>query len=75
MRNPRIAEIASAVFKVPIDQLDEETGIGSVEGWDSLAHLEFIFRVEEALQVRFPMSRILGFATLGDFDRELERLR
>lgn len=75
MRNPRLAEIASAVFKVPIEQLGQETGVGSVEGWDSLAHIEFIFRVEEAFQVRFPMSRILSFATLGDFDREIERMR
>lgn len=74
LRNRRLAEIAATVFKVPVASLNADTAIGSIAAWDSLTHLELVFAVEEAFGVRFLMSRILGFASLGDFELELEHM-
>jgi acyl carrier protein len=62
------------VFRVPPETLSPETGVGSIESWDSLTHIELIFRIEEAFSVRFATDRLLGFATLSDIESELERL-
>lgn len=72
MRNDRLREIAAKVFRVTTDRLSAETAVGSIEAWDSLTHLELIFRLEEAFGVRFEMQRIAEMRSLGEIETELE---
>jgi acyl carrier protein len=37
------------------------------EGWDSLAHIQLIFSVEQKLGVKFSTSETLSLKNIGDF--------
>lgn len=46
--------------------LTDETTAADIEGWDSLAHMELIFRVESFFSIRFAMGEINSFANVGE---------
>jgi len=75
LRNDRLLKIAAATFKARPSALGPDTAIGTIESWDSLTHLELVFRLEEEFGVRFPMQKIVELKTLGQFETELDRLR
>lgn len=71
--DPRIAEIASEVLRVPPGELGPGTAIGTIETWDSLGHLQLILRIEAGLGVRFSTELIPELSTLGRIQDEVER--
>lgn len=75
MRNDRLREIAASVLRVAPSTLGPDSALGSIETWDSLAHVELVFRLEEEFGLRFPMHRIIEMRTLSDFETEIDRLR
>jgi len=52
--------------------LNEGSNASNVPQWDSLRHIEVIFAIESAYQVRFTMPEIAGLRNLGDMRRLLE---
>lgn len=53
----RIKEALSAVFNLPIEKIDEVTP-HTIEGWDSLTHLNMIAALEEEFDVSFEDTEI-----------------
>ena len=41
-----VFEIISRVVKIPAAKLNKDSGLGLVEGWDSLKHTELILQLE-----------------------------
>lgn len=54
------------ILGVDPKSLDEQSNASNVPQWDSLRHIEVIFAVESAYQVRFTMPEIAGLRNLGD---------
>ncbi|MEZ5817316.1 MAG: acyl carrier protein [Hyphomicrobiaceae bacterium] len=63
-------EIVGNILGVEPSSLNEGSNASNVPQWDSLRHIEVIFAVESAYQVRFTMPEIAGLRNLGDM-REL----
>lgn len=61
----RLSEVAADHFDVPGIILSRESTAADVEGWDSLAHIQFIMQVEKAFGIRFKSSEISGFDDVG----------
>lgn len=61
----RLSEVAADHFDVPGVVLTRESTAADVEGWDSLAHIQFIMQIEKAFGIRFKSSEISGFADVG----------
>lgn len=67
----RLQEIARDVFADDGLVLADSTAAGDVPGWDSLAHVNFMYSVEEAFDVRFSEDEFVGFADIGGLKRLL----
>jgi acyl carrier protein len=59
-------EIVGNILGVDASSLNEGSNATNVPQWDSLRHIEVIFAVESAYQVRFTMPEIAGLRDLGD---------
>lgn len=51
----------------------DETRAEDVLGWDSLAWITIVNRLQEKLQIELPLDEIADFETIGDIRRSIER--
>ena len=61
----RLSEVAADHFDAPGIILSRESTAADVQGWDSLAHIQFIMQIEKAFGIRFKSSEISGFDDVG----------
>lgn len=54
----RIKEVMSNVFDVDVTTINEEISQDSVEGWDSVKHLDFIVSLEEEFDITIPIEEV-----------------
>jgi len=54
-----IKNVMSAVFKIPVDEINDNISIGTTKSWDSLQHLNFVVALEKELGVQFEDEEIL----------------
>ncbi|MEZ5856593.1 MAG: acyl carrier protein [Hyphomicrobiaceae bacterium] len=59
-------EIVGNILGVDPTTLNEQSNATNVPQWDSLRHIEVIFAIESAYQVRFTMPEIASLRDLGD---------
>ncbi|MEL6298493.1 MAG: acyl carrier protein [Pseudomonadota bacterium] len=62
----RLYQIIGKILDVDAAKLDEESNASNTPNWDSLRHIEVIFAVESAFNVRFTMPEIASLRQLGD---------
>lgn len=46
-----IDEIICSVFKLTVDQLQDELGMDEIDRWDSLAHMDLITAIESEFDI------------------------
>jgi acyl carrier protein len=68
----RLEDIAREVFDNDRLVLADSTTAGDVPGWDSLAHVNFIYSLEEEFDVQFSEEEFVGFADIGGLKQLLE---
>lgn len=61
----RLSEVAADHFDVPGLNLTRQSTASDVEGWDSLAHIQFLMQVERAFGIKFKSSEVSGFNDVG----------
>lgn len=66
-----------AVFRMVLGNEDitltDTTTAADIEGWDSVAHINLMFAVEEEFGVRFGGNEFARFTNIGDLKQNLER--
>ncbi len=62
----RLQPIFQEVFENPSLTVSRESSATTVEGWDSLAHVNLIAAVEEAFGVRFALGELEELRNVGD---------
>ncbi len=62
----QIISVAAKCFKISADQLSSESNPFNTEGWDSLAHLNFITALEEHFNVQMAAEDILELNSIAD---------
>lgn len=68
----RVQEIARDVFGDQDLVLTETTTAADVPGWDSLAHVNLIYSIEQALEIRFSDDEFASLADVGALTRSIE---
>jgi acyl carrier protein len=58
--------IAASCFNISADELSLESTPFNTEGWDSVAHLNFILALEKSLGIELSPAEILNFESLAD---------
>jgi acyl carrier protein len=55
--------------------LSADTTAADVPGWDSLAHVNIMFMIEQDLGVRFTDEEFTGFVNVGELERMIASKR
>jgi acyl carrier protein len=71
----QVLQTASDVFGVPLAQLNAESSPQTVEGWDSVQHLNLVLALEQNLAIQIDPEDIEQMKTLGDVARILRGKR
>ena len=43
----RVRNVMAAVFEIPMDQIDDQSSMDSIESWDSIRHMNLVIALEE----------------------------
>jgi len=70
---PQVRAIASDVFGVPTDQITPGSSPESVEGWDSIQHLNFVLALEERFGFQLSPEEMDAMRTIGQIAQIVER--
>ena len=49
----------SAVFEMPVDEIDENSSPDNIESWDSINHMKIVVAMEEEFNVQFTDADII----------------
>lgn len=63
---PQIQEIFRAVFDEPNLIITRESNASTVEGWDSLAHINLLNAIERHYKIRFALGETEALKNVGD---------
>ena len=55
----RIKKVMSAVFEIPVEQIQDKSSPDTIESWDSLKHMNMVVALEEEFEVEFTDDEIL----------------
>jgi acyl carrier protein len=67
----RIRETMATVFELPLAQIPDDASAQSVEGWDSLRHLELMLELEMTFGVRLPAEEVPELVSVGAIEDAL----
>ena len=59
-----VREILETVLAIPLDGIENPTRL-EIDGWDSLTHIEVMFMLEDAFDVRFSEDEIAKLDSLA----------
>ena len=58
-KKERIKNVMSAVFEIPVEQIQDKSSPDTIESWDSLKHMNMVAALEEEFEVEFTDDEIL----------------
>lgn len=62
----QVFELAERIFKTPQGELSLDSEPESTEGWNSLAHMDFLVALESHFEIQIAPDDMLSILTLGD---------
>lgn len=62
----RLIEIIKKIFKVELEEINDEMSPKTIPNWDSMNYLLFISEVEKEFKISFSMDEVLNSKNLGD---------
>ena len=66
-------QIIRDVFDAEEDQFDDHLKLTDLEGWDSMAHMFFITKLESEYGIELSGDEIADMQTIGDIKEVLKR--
>ena len=69
----RIRNVMSAVFDMPVDEIDEYSSPDNIESWDSFNGLMLVSELENNFNVKFTMEEVLAVKKVSDIKEALRR--
>jgi acyl carrier protein len=67
-----LRDILADVLEISPDEVTPETGVETVDNWDSFRHLQAILAIEGEYGVQFDPQRIADLTTVALIQAELE---
>ena len=55
----QVKNIMSAVFTIPVDEIDENSSSDSIHSWDSINHMKLVVALEEEFNIEFRDAEII----------------
>lgn len=63
----RLDTIFQDIFDDPSLEVRDDMTADSVEGWDSLSHINLVFAVEKQFKIKLTLGEVRGLSNVGDF--------
>jgi long-chain acyl-CoA synthetase len=60
----QVFALAAELFRLPVDQLSLASGPANTDGWDSLAHINFVIGIETRFGIRLGATDVVRMETL-----------
>lgn len=70
---PQVRAIAADVFGVPEERIDRDSSPESIEGWDSIQHLNFVLALEERFGFQLSPEEMDAMRTIGQIADIVDR--
>jgi acyl carrier protein len=67
----RIRATMATVFELPVERIGPDADSQTIEGWDSLRHLELMLELEMAFGVRLPADELPELVSVGAIEDAL----
>ena len=61
----KIEEVAQDVLDLPELKLEMTSTVEHIDEWDSLAHINIISQLEKTFSIKFTLSEIAHFSSIG----------
>ena len=75
MLDPRLVETFSRVLDVNPSAVSGDTSPASLPKWDSVAHINLIFELEDAFEIRFASDEIPSLNSVARLQAAIENHR
>jgi len=69
----KLFEIISTVMNIPISQINDDSGVGTIEEWDSFNMYVLLNEIEKEFNIKFSLEETLEIKNVGDFKKQLEK--
>jgi acyl carrier protein len=70
--NHKLQDIFRSIMQDDDLVLTDDLTADQVDNWDSVAHVNLMFTIEQEFDVQFPDDQLTGFANVGELRRYLE---
>jgi acyl carrier protein len=67
----RVRQTIASVWSVPEDEIPEDADAMSLQGWDSLRHLELMLELEMSFGVRIPAEEVPELTSIAAIEEAL----
>jgi acyl carrier protein len=71
----RIRAIMAEVLRLPVDRIDADTAIGTVENWDSTAHMRMMIALEDAFGIDLDEAHMVEMTSFARIRSAVAGLR
>ena len=68
----KLYSIISKVFNVSVSEINDDSGPGTIESWDSFNGLVLVLELEDTFNVKFTTSEITEVERIHDIKRHLK---
>jgi acyl carrier protein len=72
MMSGKLYSIIARVMQVPVPEIDDASGPGNIEKWDSFQALVLLDDLELTFGVKFTVEEVLNIRTVGDIKKNLQ---
>lgn len=62
----KIIEIIARILGVEIDEVEMDTAIGDLPGWDSLHHLQIIAEIQKEFDIKYSQEDLVELEDVSD---------
>ena len=71
--NSKLARIMAEEFHLDSEKISIDDSVDTIEGWDSLGHIELILAIEEAFDVKFSTELIRKLVSVKALQNALRK--
>jgi len=64
-------QVVAKTLRIPVADVNDDISPRTIQGWDSLKHIELIMTIEKEFGVRFEASEVTALTSLGSIRRIL----
>ncbi len=71
----KLKDLMADLFKCEVSELNDDTGPGDINGWDSLGHVALMAEIQTRFGTHVPVEDAIEVESITDIVAILERLQ